>query len=282
MNSEEQKKFVERYGHNWYLRDFDYLPEPLENCPHNISDRYMKTLMEGETAIIFDSLEDAYTASNNVRTALGLSTIRNDYGEPIEEPHFNHRKVYTDKNGRLLKILSNTTQITNNPYNSFLYCAVRKDKHTWELEKVLAQNINWDEWFIDTEKLSKETLSLPKIYEPCNKHISRKAFLDRMEVVFSGIFDSNPVKVAEDKIATAKKVFCELYTDIMMRHIGEELFKDEETGTTGNICNGGDEDVKYDCSIEIDGEKMALELTQTVRNEKTEEIISKISSKIVW
>ena len=279
MNSEKQKKFVERYGHKWYLRDFDYLPEPLEYSHYDISDRYMKVLKEGETAIIFDTLEDATKASNTVRTSLGLSMIINDYGEKVEKQHFNPRKVYTDKNGNLLTILGDSAQKTP---NDFLYCVVRKDGYNWELKKVPPQDINWDEWYISPRNLSKQAPSLPKIYEPCNKHISRKAFLDRMEVVFSGICGSNPVKVAEDKIATAKKVFCELYTDIMMRHIGEELFKDKESGTTGNICNGGDEDVKYDCSIEIDGEKMALELTQTVRNEKTEEIISKISSKIVW
>lgn len=79
LNIEEQKKFVETFGNRWYLRDLDYLPEPLECYPHNLKSSCVKELNEGKVGRIFNSWDDACEASNKVREILGLEKYDFNY-----------------------------------------------------------------------------------------------------------------------------------------------------------------------------------------------------------
>ena len=60
------EKFITTYGNWWYLREFDYLPEPLEYYNKNISSEFMSCVKEGKFDL-FQSLEDAKLASYEIR-----------------------------------------------------------------------------------------------------------------------------------------------------------------------------------------------------------------------
>ena len=66
----KQEKFVEKFGHWWYLRDLDLFPEPCEN--HTNIFKLDGKWMNYEWAI-YDDLEVARQASNAARKAIGLS-----------------------------------------------------------------------------------------------------------------------------------------------------------------------------------------------------------------
>lgn len=65
-----QEKFVEKFGHWWYLRDLDFLPAPCE-------DKSNVFKMDGKWKTygwaLFNSLDAAREASNKARMAVGLN-----------------------------------------------------------------------------------------------------------------------------------------------------------------------------------------------------------------
>lgn len=74
--SKNPKKFVEEYGNWWYLREFDYLPEPLEYYDRNLNPSALCFIMcsakESGCWRLFDNEEEAKKASCRVRETLGL------------------------------------------------------------------------------------------------------------------------------------------------------------------------------------------------------------------
>lgn len=63
--------FVRKYGHLWFLRDFDYLPERLEYYDRCLSTEFMKEVEKGNFKV-FKTEEEARAASKQVRSVLGL------------------------------------------------------------------------------------------------------------------------------------------------------------------------------------------------------------------
>lgn len=68
-----KKKFIEKYGYKWYLRDFDYYPAPLENMWMEWGENQWDGVRKN-TLKVFDNMNDAYLASYEVRKLLGLET----------------------------------------------------------------------------------------------------------------------------------------------------------------------------------------------------------------
>lgn len=64
-----KERFIEKFGHWWYLRDLDFLPGACEDYPKAFK-------MDGEWQnydwAVYDSLDKAKEASNNARIAVGL------------------------------------------------------------------------------------------------------------------------------------------------------------------------------------------------------------------
>jgi len=65
----KKERFVEKFGHWWYLRDLDLRPAPCEDYPKAFK-------MDGKWKTygwaVYDNLEDAKYASDKARMALGL------------------------------------------------------------------------------------------------------------------------------------------------------------------------------------------------------------------
>lgn len=66
------EKFVKQYGKWWYLREFDYLPEPLEYYENNITLQFMQEVHKGRFDI-FSSKEEALEASYQIRKLRNIS-----------------------------------------------------------------------------------------------------------------------------------------------------------------------------------------------------------------
>ena len=60
------EKFIERWGNWWYIREFDYLPEPLEYYERNITTEFMNEVAKG-TFELFRTKEKALEASYQIR-----------------------------------------------------------------------------------------------------------------------------------------------------------------------------------------------------------------------
>lgn len=67
-----KKKFIEKYGNWWYLRDFDFLVENLANSGYNMTVERMKVIMGKKSWAVYDNYNEAVEASKKVRSALGL------------------------------------------------------------------------------------------------------------------------------------------------------------------------------------------------------------------
>lgn len=67
-----KKKFIEKYGNWWYLRDFDFLVENLANSGYNMTVERMKVIMGKKSWAVYDNYYEAVEASKKVRSALGL------------------------------------------------------------------------------------------------------------------------------------------------------------------------------------------------------------------
>ena len=66
-----QQKFIEKYGELYYIREFDYLPEPLKYYDRNISTEFMKNVEEGHFEL-FKTKEEAANASYEIRRLRGI------------------------------------------------------------------------------------------------------------------------------------------------------------------------------------------------------------------
>lgn len=64
------KKFVQKWGNLWYLREFDYLPEHLAFYPHNLRKEQIEYGVKNWA--FFNDYEKAVQASIEVRKVLGL------------------------------------------------------------------------------------------------------------------------------------------------------------------------------------------------------------------
>ena len=78
-----QEKFIEKFGHLWYLRDFDFLPEPLELYMHNLKYSYINECLMMHVGKIFITKEEAIEASRKIRNQLGLVKFRYNDGKEI-------------------------------------------------------------------------------------------------------------------------------------------------------------------------------------------------------
>ena len=65
------KEFVDTFGEWWYLREFDYLPEPLELYNRNITLEFMLEAKQG-TFDLFKTKEEAIIASLLIRLQRGM------------------------------------------------------------------------------------------------------------------------------------------------------------------------------------------------------------------
>ena len=92
------EEFVREHGHWWYLREFDFLPEPLEFYDGYLSSNAIELIYESrfnyKKWALFTTLKDAREASNKVRKTLGLEELF--VGEELEP-------VWTQK-GEILKM----------------------------------------------------------------------------------------------------------------------------------------------------------------------------------
>lgn len=73
----KREKFIEKFGHWWYIRDLDFLPQPCED--------YMKAFkMDGKWLDLvnkggwkaFNNLEEARKASNAIRKIMGMEEYK--------------------------------------------------------------------------------------------------------------------------------------------------------------------------------------------------------------
>lgn len=71
------KKFVERWGEWWYIREFDYLPEPLKYYDRNISTLFMREAANGHFDL-FRTREAAMDASYHIRLERGIEPFSFD------------------------------------------------------------------------------------------------------------------------------------------------------------------------------------------------------------
>ena len=81
-----QKKFIEEYGHLWYIREFDYLPEPLEYYDRNISTLFMREAAKGLFEL-FRTKESADEASYQIRKERGIKPY--SFNEELMNKHKN-------------------------------------------------------------------------------------------------------------------------------------------------------------------------------------------------
>ena len=92
------EEFIIKHGHWWYLREFDFLPEPLEFYDGYLSRESMELIYGSQFSYkkwaLFTTLKEARKASNNVRKILGLDELF--VGEDLEP-------VWTEK-GEVLKL----------------------------------------------------------------------------------------------------------------------------------------------------------------------------------
>lgn len=71
------EKFLKDVGRWWYIREFDYLPEPLEYYSKNLSTSAINLIINSQHGYrsewrLFKSYADAKKASNDIRKTLGL------------------------------------------------------------------------------------------------------------------------------------------------------------------------------------------------------------------
>ena len=69
-----RQKFYDRFGEVYYLRDFDFLPEPIVNYPENLKYSYILGCLNNlpNYGRLFQTRREAAEASNRVRETLGL------------------------------------------------------------------------------------------------------------------------------------------------------------------------------------------------------------------
>lgn len=93
--SKNPQKFVKDYGHWWFLREFDYFPEPLEYYDKNLSVSALELIMDSKESYrwrLFDNEKDAKEASNKVRESLKLVPLY--VGKNLETLWEASRKLY--------------------------------------------------------------------------------------------------------------------------------------------------------------------------------------------
>lgn len=69
-----RQKFYDRFGEVYYLRAFDFLPEPIANYPENLKYSYILGCLNNlpDYGRVFQTRREAAEASNRVRETLGL------------------------------------------------------------------------------------------------------------------------------------------------------------------------------------------------------------------
>lgn len=72
--SKNRQKFYDRFGEVYYLREFDFLPEPIVIYPQNLKYGYIEGCIAEKHGYgkLFYTREEAADASNRVRETLGL------------------------------------------------------------------------------------------------------------------------------------------------------------------------------------------------------------------
>lgn len=90
------KRFIEEYGNWWYLREFDYFPEPLEYYNKELNHNAIQLILNSKERDcgwrLFDNIMDAKKASNEVREALGLMPLY--IGKNLETIGDVYRRMY--------------------------------------------------------------------------------------------------------------------------------------------------------------------------------------------
>ena len=69
----KQERFIEKFGHWWYIRDLDFLPQPCEDYmkAFKMDGKWLNLVNEGRWKA-FNNLEEARKASNIIRKAMGM------------------------------------------------------------------------------------------------------------------------------------------------------------------------------------------------------------------
>jgi len=69
----KRERFIEKFGHWWYIRDLDFLPQPCEDYmkAFKMDGKWLDLVNEGKWKA-FNNLEEARKASNIIRKAMGM------------------------------------------------------------------------------------------------------------------------------------------------------------------------------------------------------------------
>ena len=75
--SKNKQKFYDRFGEVYYLREFDFLPEPIVMYPQNLKYDYIEGCIAEKYGYgkLFYTREEAANASNKVREMFGMPKI---------------------------------------------------------------------------------------------------------------------------------------------------------------------------------------------------------------
>lgn len=84
------EKFIEKHGKWWYLREFDYLPAPLEYYNMNITKKFMQEVSHSNFEL-FRSKEKALEASYQIRKLRNI--IPYSFDEKTMQNHKNDNKI---------------------------------------------------------------------------------------------------------------------------------------------------------------------------------------------
>lgn len=86
----DPEKFVERWGNWWYIREFDYLPAPLEYYNMNITSKFMQEVVHRNFEL-FRSKEEALETSYQIRKLRNIRPY--SFDEKTMENHKNDNKI---------------------------------------------------------------------------------------------------------------------------------------------------------------------------------------------
>jgi len=69
----KKEKFIEKFGHWWYIRDLDFMPQPCEDYmkAFKLDGKWLDLVKSGRW-LAFNNLEEARKASNAIRKIMGM------------------------------------------------------------------------------------------------------------------------------------------------------------------------------------------------------------------
>lgn len=76
-NKSKREKFIEKFGHWWYIRDLDFLPQPCEDYmkAFKMDGKWLDLVNEGKWKA-FNNLEEARKASNAIRKIMNMEEYK--------------------------------------------------------------------------------------------------------------------------------------------------------------------------------------------------------------